>query len=35
MHPFAGDETQREIRVDPDTGEIRVSRWVGVFDVAR
>jgi xanthine dehydrogenase YagR molybdenum-binding subunit len=22
-----------EVRVDPDTGEIRVSRWLGVFDV--
>ncbi|GAA4576598.1 xanthine dehydrogenase family protein molybdopterin-binding subunit [Planotetraspora kaengkrachanensis] len=22
-----------EVRVDPDTGEVRVSRWVGVFDV--
>ncbi|QKV72715.1 xanthine dehydrogenase family protein molybdopterin-binding subunit [Amycolatopsis sp. Hca4] len=24
-----------EVRVDPDTGEVRVSRWVGVFDVGR
>ncbi|WP_258564580.1 xanthine dehydrogenase family protein molybdopterin-binding subunit [Streptomyces himalayensis] len=24
-----------EVRVDPDTGEIRVSRWLGVFDVGR
>lgn len=24
-----------EVRVDPDTGEIRVSRWVAVFDVGR
>ncbi|GAA2113601.1 xanthine dehydrogenase family protein molybdopterin-binding subunit [Actinomadura alba] len=24
-----------EVRVDADTGEIRVSRWVGVFDVGR
>jgi xanthine dehydrogenase YagR molybdenum-binding subunit len=22
-----------EVRVDPDTGEVRVSRWVGVFDI--
>ena len=22
-----------EVRVDPDTGEVRVSRWLGVFDV--
>ncbi|WP_248966127.1 xanthine dehydrogenase family protein molybdopterin-binding subunit [Sphaerisporangium perillae] len=22
-----------EVRVDPDTGEVRVSRWVGAFDV--
>jgi xanthine dehydrogenase YagR molybdenum-binding subunit len=22
-----------EVRVDPDTGEVRVARWVGVFDV--
>ena len=22
-----------EVRVDPDTGEVRVSRWVGSFDV--
>jgi xanthine dehydrogenase YagR molybdenum-binding subunit len=22
-----------ELRVDPDTGEVRLSRWVGVFDV--
>ncbi|SEH01610.1 xanthine dehydrogenase YagR molybdenum-binding subunit [Nonomuraea solani] len=22
-----------EVRVDPETGEVRVSRWVGVFDV--
>jgi xanthine dehydrogenase YagR molybdenum-binding subunit len=24
-----------EVRVDADTGEIRVSRWLGVFDVGR
>jgi xanthine dehydrogenase YagR molybdenum-binding subunit len=24
-----------EVRVDPETGEVRVSRWVGVFDVGR
>ncbi|MEO3810613.1 xanthine dehydrogenase family protein molybdopterin-binding subunit [Sphaerisporangium sp. B11E5] len=24
-----------EVRVDPDTGEVRVTRWVGVFDVGR
>jgi xanthine dehydrogenase YagR molybdenum-binding subunit len=24
-----------EVRVDPDTGEVRVSRWVGVFDAGR
>jgi xanthine dehydrogenase YagR molybdenum-binding subunit len=24
-----------EVRVDPDTGEVRVARWVGVFDVGR
>jgi xanthine dehydrogenase YagR molybdenum-binding subunit len=24
-----------EVRVDPDTGEVRVSRWVGVFDIGR
>ncbi|MGI5286081.1 xanthine dehydrogenase family protein molybdopterin-binding subunit [Nonomuraea polychroma] len=24
-----------EVRVDPDTGEVRVSRWLGVFDVGR
>jgi xanthine dehydrogenase YagR molybdenum-binding subunit len=24
-----------EVRVDPDTGEVRVSRWTGVFDVGR
>ncbi|MGW0806586.1 xanthine dehydrogenase family protein molybdopterin-binding subunit [Nonomuraea sp. NPDC002799] len=24
-----------EVRVDRDTGEVRVSRWVGVFDVGR
>ena len=24
-----------EVRVDPDTGELRVSRWLGVFDVGR
>ncbi|WP_410612827.1 xanthine dehydrogenase family protein molybdopterin-binding subunit [Amycolatopsis sp. lyj-109] len=24
-----------EVRVDPDTGEVRVSRWVVVFDVGR
>ncbi|WP_246148172.1 xanthine dehydrogenase family protein molybdopterin-binding subunit [Nonomuraea turkmeniaca] len=24
-----------EVRVDPDTGEIRVSRWLGVFDVGK
>ncbi|GAB3158699.1 xanthine dehydrogenase family protein molybdopterin-binding subunit [Amycolatopsis stemonae] len=24
-----------EVRVDQDTGEVRVSRWVGVFDVGR
>ncbi|MEV5716771.1 xanthine dehydrogenase family protein molybdopterin-binding subunit [Amycolatopsis mediterranei] len=24
-----------EVRVDPDTGEVRVSRWAGVFDVGR
>jgi xanthine dehydrogenase YagR molybdenum-binding subunit len=22
-----------EVRVDPDTGEVRVSRWVGAFDI--
>lgn len=22
-----------EVRVDPDTGEIRISRWLGVFDI--
>jgi xanthine dehydrogenase YagR molybdenum-binding subunit len=22
-----------EVRVDPDTGEVRLSRWLGVFDV--
>jgi len=22
-----------EVRIDPDTGEVRVSRWLGVFDV--
>ena len=22
-----------EVRIDPDTGEVRVSRWVGAFDV--
>jgi xanthine dehydrogenase YagR molybdenum-binding subunit len=22
-----------EVRIDPDTGEIRVSRWLGVFDI--
>jgi xanthine dehydrogenase YagR molybdenum-binding subunit len=22
-----------EVRVDPDTGEVRVSRWLGVFDI--
>ncbi|MFI5806259.1 xanthine dehydrogenase family protein molybdopterin-binding subunit [Streptomyces sp. NPDC051561] len=22
-----------EVRVDPETGEVRVSRWVGVFDI--
>ncbi|HEY7597225.1 MAG TPA: xanthine dehydrogenase family protein molybdopterin-binding subunit [Actinophytocola sp.] len=22
-----------EVRVDPDTGEVRVSRWAGVFDI--
>jgi xanthine dehydrogenase YagR molybdenum-binding subunit len=22
-----------QVRVDPDTGEVRVSRWLGVFDV--
>jgi xanthine dehydrogenase YagR molybdenum-binding subunit len=24
-----------EVRVDPDTGEVRVTRWTGVFDVGR
>ena len=24
-----------EVRVDPDTGEVRLSRWLGVFDVGR
>ena len=24
-----------EVRVDPDTGEVRVSRWTGVFNVGR
>ncbi|QFU92201.1 xanthine dehydrogenase family protein molybdopterin-binding subunit [Amycolatopsis sp. YIM 10] len=24
-----------EVRVDPDTGETRISRWTGVFDVGR
>jgi xanthine dehydrogenase YagR molybdenum-binding subunit len=24
-----------EVRVDPDTGEVRVSRWTGVFDIGR
>jgi xanthine dehydrogenase YagR molybdenum-binding subunit len=24
-----------EVRVDPDTGEVLVSRWLGVFDVGR
>ncbi|ADJ45424.1 carbon-monoxide dehydrogenase large subunit [Amycolatopsis mediterranei S699] len=24
-----------EVRVDPDTGEVRVSRWTAVFDVGR
>ncbi|KAA9153162.1 xanthine dehydrogenase family protein molybdopterin-binding subunit [Amycolatopsis acidicola] len=24
-----------EVRVDPDTAEVRVSRWLGVFDVGR
>ncbi|QXJ23417.1 xanthine dehydrogenase family protein molybdopterin-binding subunit [Actinomadura graeca] len=24
-----------EVRVDPDTGEIRVTRWTGVFDIGR
>src|SRR5437763_802572 len=24
-----------EVRIDPDTGEVRVSRWTGVFDVGR
>ena len=24
-----------EVRVDPDTGEVRISRWLGVFDVGR
>jgi xanthine dehydrogenase YagR molybdenum-binding subunit len=24
-----------EVRVDPDTAEVRVSRWVSVFDVGR
>ncbi|HEY2193888.1 MAG TPA: xanthine dehydrogenase family protein molybdopterin-binding subunit [Actinomycetospora sp.] len=24
-----------EVRVDPDTGEVRVTRWVAVFDVGR
>ncbi|MDH2425444.1 xanthine dehydrogenase family protein molybdopterin-binding subunit [Sphaerisporangium sp. TRM90804] len=24
-----------EVRVDPDTGEVRVTRWVGAFDVGR
>ncbi|QFY13183.1 molybdopterin-dependent oxidoreductase [Nonomuraea phyllanthi] len=24
-----------EVRVDQDTGEVRVSRWVGVFDIGR
>lgn len=22
-----------EVRVDPDTGEVRISRWLGVFDI--
>src|ERR687890_237197 len=22
-----------EVRVDPDTGEVRISRWLGMFDV--
>jgi xanthine dehydrogenase YagR molybdenum-binding subunit len=24
-----------EVRVDPDTGEVRMSRWTGVFDFGR
>ncbi|MTD53762.1 xanthine dehydrogenase family protein molybdopterin-binding subunit [Amycolatopsis pithecellobii] len=24
-----------EVRVDPDTGEVRVTRWTGVFDIGR
>ena len=24
-----------EVRVDADTGEVRISRWLGVFDVGR
>ncbi|WP_328416774.1 molybdopterin-dependent oxidoreductase [Streptomyces violaceus] len=25
----------REVKVDAETGETRVSRWVGVFDIGR
>jgi xanthine dehydrogenase YagR molybdenum-binding subunit len=34
VHPATGAHFC-EVRVDPDTGEVRVTRWVGVFDVGR
>jgi xanthine dehydrogenase YagR molybdenum-binding subunit len=34
VHPATGAHFCA-VRVDPDTGEVRVTRWVGVFDVGR
>ncbi|GLY94831.1 xanthine dehydrogenase family protein molybdopterin-binding subunit [Actinoplanes sp. NBRC 103695] len=34
VHPATGVHFC-EVRVDPDTAEVRVSRWLGVFDVGR
>jgi xanthine dehydrogenase YagR molybdenum-binding subunit len=33
MHSFGAQFA--EVRVDPDTGEVRVSRWVGAYGVGR
>jgi xanthine dehydrogenase YagR molybdenum-binding subunit len=34
VHPATGAHFC-EVRVDPDTAEVRVTRWLGVFDVGR
>ncbi|MEV6631222.1 xanthine dehydrogenase family protein molybdopterin-binding subunit [Actinoplanes sp. NPDC051470] len=34
VHPATGAHFC-EVRVDPDTAEVRVTRWLGIFDVGR